>query len=155
MSTAATIDLLQTLNRTVTGLAANGAPALADYPTVLDDAALPICLTWPAEGQSYSKGGGAKQETRTYRVVVFIEMLGLNDIPSNAVAAAALHQAFKDLYITAGNIALATPPTYQVTIETAPNGAHVSDGGIVPSLSFGGRPMIGFEFRVPVREYWL
>jgi hypothetical protein len=155
VSTAATIDLIQALNRTVTGLAQNGAPALADYPTVLDDAALPLCLTWPADGESYSKGGGAKQERRTYRVIVFIEFAGLNDIPTNAQAAVALHQRFKDLYITVANIPLATPPPYQVTIETAPDGAHVSDGGIVPSLSFSGKPYIGFEFRVPVREYWL
>ena len=148
-----TINLLQTLNRSITGIATNGAPALADYPTVLDTAALPLVITWPGVGHFYSKGGAAKQSVRIYRVLCFVEPVGVNDIPSRAVETADLMQRFIDAYISVANIPQATPPTYQTTLESGPDMQHTDNGMGV--LTFSGKAYSGFELQITVREYWL
>jgi hypothetical protein len=48
-----------------------------------------------------------------------------------------------------------TNAPYQLTIESAPDGAHHTDGGLVPSLSFGGRAFIGFELAIKTRAQWV
>ena len=147
-----TINLLQALNQGITGIPPGAAPALTNYPTVIDFT--PFVITWPADGSWYIKGAASKQALRTYRVICFVESLGVNDIPSRAVEAVQLLQRFIDAYITAANVAQADPPTYQVTIESGPDTPH-TDGGLISSLTFGGKAYHGFELRIGVREYWL
>jgi hypothetical protein len=60
-------------------------------------------------------------------------------------------QQFKNLYIKSINTPLFNPGPYQATIESGPTGPHMRDGGLVPTLSFGGRPWFGFELPIPVR----
>ena len=154
MAISTTINLLQALNRSITGI--KRAPDLDKYPTVIDTANLPMMISWPSEAQFHIKGGGEKRQDRVYRLICYIEPLGQNDIPSRASAAATLLQRVVDTYITAANVALADPGgtnIYQVTIESGPNHQH-SDSGLVSNLLFAGKPYHGFEVRVNVRELW-
>ena len=154
MAINTTIDLLQALHRSMSGI--RKAPNLAKYPTVIDTADLPFVIAWPSDGQFAIKGGGFKQSHRTYRVLVYVEPIGQNDIPSRAVAAVALLQTMLNAYISAANVPLADPTStnpYQVTIESGPTAPH-TDGGIVSNLVFGGKPYHGFEIRLNVRELW-
>jgi len=156
MAIATTIDLLQAVNRAVQGV--KRAPELARYPTAIDAVDCPYVISWPAEGQFFTKGGETKRQDRIYRVICYIEPLGLNDIPTRAVEATALLQRFIDAYIDRANVALADPqgaqPTYQVTIESGPEHVH-TDSGLVSNLLFGKNTFHGFELRINVRELWV
>ena len=153
MAIADTVDLIQTLIRNA-GLGTT-VPAFAAYPLKADTADLPLILTLPSEGTFHHKGvGGAlKRQDRTYRVIVFVEPLGQSVFPTRAIAAATLLQSLIDLFLMPSSVALADPPTYQVTIEEGAGNPH-SDTGIVPSLEIGGAAHHGFEIRLRVRELW-
>ncbi len=153
MAVQDTINLLQTLNASIQGVVA--APQLADYPTSVNTFNLPLVITWPTRGEWYSKGGGAKQSTRTYEVICYVQPIAQNDIPSNLVLSTPLLQRFLDAYIDVQNIPQSTPPQYQITIESSPNGTHHTDDGIRSDLMFGGTAYHGFILHVQVREYWL
>ena len=132
------------------------APQPAQYPTALDTmSGQPFCMTWPGSGENWQKGPGYSQGApRIYRVLVFIDPVAQSDIPSHTVDGALLLQKFINVFTASKNTALFSPsPTvpYQVTIQTGPDGPHVSDGGLVPTLSFRGVPWFGFELSVPVR----
>jgi hypothetical protein len=145
-----TMNYLQALNRTLIN-----APAVASYPTVLDTPNLPMAITWPGAGDWWLKGGGWGQSNRTYRVIVFIQVLNQDDIPSRAVDSAGLLGRFLNLYLVPGNAALANPLPFQLSLQSAPDGIHHSDNGLVPSQSFGGRNFVGFELAVRVRSEWI
>lgn len=156
MAVNTTINLLQAVNRSITGV--KKAPVLEKYPTQLNTADLPFVISWPAEGTWHHEGmGGAlKRQDRVYRILVYIEPLGQNDIPTRAAAAAVLLQRFIEKYLDPATVALADPSgsnPYQVTVEEGANSPH-SDGGLVSNLVFGGVPYHGFEVRVRVRELW-
>lgn len=142
------MNYLQTLNRTLIP-----APPVERYPTVIDK--VPIAITWPGGGEWWMKGGGYADTTRVFRVLVYVQALGQDDIPIRAAQGATLLGQFLNLYLNAANVAPANPPPYQLTIESAPNGTHHSDDGLVPSLSFGGRNFVGFELSVHVRALWI
>ena len=151
-----TINLLQAVNRSVAGV--KKAPVLAKYPTKLESADLPFAISWPSDGTWHHEGmgGSQKRQDRVYRVLVYVEPLGLNDIPSRAVAAATLLQRFIEKYLAPETVPLADPGgsnPYQVTIEEGSGSPH-SDGGLVSNLVFGGVPYHGFELHVRVRELW-
>jgi hypothetical protein len=92
-----TMNYLQALNRTLIN-----APAVASYPTVLDTPNLPMAITWPGAGDWWLKGGGWGQSNRTYRVIVFIQVLNQDDIPSRSVDSANLLGRFLNLYLIPG-----------------------------------------------------
>lgn len=153
MAIDTTINLIQTLNRSISGI--KQAPNLAQYPTVLHTANLPYAITWPASGEWFhqGQGGSYKRENRNYRIIVYIEPLGQNDIPSRAVEAVTLLEQFKAKYLTPTTIALANPPTYQVTIQVDED-KPITDTGLVSDLLFSGTPYHGFEIEISVRELW-
>ena len=152
MAIDTTIDLLQTLNAGITGVVS--APLLAQYPTVLDTASLPMVIMWPTGGQFYIKGGGWKVATRTYALICWVAPIAQNDVPSNLAISAPLLQRFIDAYIDADNIQQAIPPTYQVTIRSGQDNQHADDG-IRSDLTFGGKPYHGFIIHVHIHEQWL
>ncbi len=141
---------LQTLNASIAGVQ---APQPAQYPTSIDTTqGQPFVMTWPGGGENWQKGGGYSQGApRTYRVLCFIDPVAQSDIPSHVVDGALLLQQFINLYVKSTNTPLFNPGAYQATIQSGPDGPHISDGGLVPTLSFGGRPWFGFELSVPVR----
>jgi hypothetical protein len=115
----------------------------------------PFAMTWPSSGENWQKGAGYTQGApRIYRVLVFLDPIAQSDIPSHAVDGALYLQKFINLYVKSTNTPLFSPsPTvpYQATIQSGPGGPHIGDGGLVPTLSFSGRPWFGFEVSVPVR----
>lgn len=140
---------LQTLNSQVPGCV---SPQPAVYPTVLDTmSGQSFCMTWPGAGESWQKGAGYSQGRRTYRVMVFLEPVAQSDIPSHTVDGALLLQQFVNLYIKSTNTPLFNPGPYQATIESGPDGPHIPDDGLIPTLSFRGVPWFGFELPIPVR----
>lgn len=147
-----TLNYLQTLNRSIAGVT---APAVSAYPTVIDTPSLPFAMTWPSGGEAWQKGHGYNQGNRTYRVIVYLQALGQDDVPSRTVPGATLLQQFLNLYVNANNTAQAAPPPYQLTIQSGPDGPHVRDGGLVSTLAFGGRQFVGFELQVPVQQMWI
>lgn len=147
------MNYLQTLNAAVTGV--RHAPQAADYPTVLDTANLPFVFTWPGAGEWWFKGGGWAQMRRTYRIICYIQPLAQDDIPSRTVDGATLLQRLINVYVNRANIAQSNPPPHQVSIQSAPDGSHHSDGGLDTKVTFGGHPYAGFELQVVVRSEWL
>ena len=140
---------MQTLNRTIAGVQ---APPPEAYPTSIDTTnGQPFVMTWPGGGENWQKGAGYSQGTRTFRVICFLDPVAQSDIPSHAVEGALLLQQLVNLYIKSVNTPLINPGAYQATIESGPSGPHISDGGLVPTLSFRGVPYFGFEIAVPVR----
>lgn len=141
---------MQALNRTITGVQ---APPPQQYPTSIDTTnGQPFVMTWPGGGENWQKGAGYSQGApRTFRVICFLDPVAQSDIPSHVVDGAMLLQQLVNLYINSTNTRLIDTPPYQATIQSGPDGPHISDGGLVPTLSFGGRPWFGFELAVPVR----
>ncbi len=128
------------------------APQPQQYPTAIDTVnGQPFAMTWPGNGDDWQKGGGYSQGERTYRVLVFLDPVAQSDIPSHAVAGMLLLRQMKNLFIKSLNSNLIEPPAFQATLESGPDGAHMSDAGLVPTLSFGGRAWFGFELAIHVR----
>ncbi len=134
------------------------APALERYPTSLDTAALPLLLTWPADGSWYLKGDGFGEDTRTMTVTGFIAPIGQDDIPSRALDTIRMLEALINLWLTRRSIALIDPDSnaggYQATVESAPGLGH-SDGGVMTGPMFGGVRYEGFVLRVRTRIQWV
>lgn len=146
------LNYLQALNRTIDGVT---APSVDKYPTVIDTPSLPFAMTWPSSGEAWQKGHGYDQANRTYRVIVYLQAVSQDDVPSRTVNGARLLQQFINLYVNPINTPQAAPPPYQLTIKSGPDGPHITDGGLVASLSFGGRTFIGFELSVSVQQMWI
>ena len=145
------INKLQALHRTISGI--KYAPPLAQYPTQLNTPSLPAVLTWVGPGRYSTKGGGWKWDVRTALVLLYIEPLAQNDIPSNALKAITTLSALREAYIDVANIPLANESGYQLTIESSPEMTH-NDGGIEPNLSFGGAAYYGARLRINVTLQW-
>ena len=140
---------LQTLNATIGGCA---APQPALYPTVIDTMnGQPFVMTWPGAGESWQKGAGYSQGKRTYRVICFLDPVAQSDIPSHAIDGMSILRKLKNVYILSSNTPLINPGAFQATIESGPDGPHITDSGLIPTLSFGGRAWFGFEIPVPIR----
>jgi hypothetical protein len=147
-----TMNALQALNRTISGVT---APEVAKYPTVIDTPSLPFAMTWPRTSEVWQKGDGYNQGNRTYGIIVYLQAVSQDDVPSRTVAGALLLQQFLNLYVNARNTPLASPPPYQLTIKSGYEGHHIPDTGLGALLSFGGRSFIGFELSVSVQQMWI
>lgn len=147
------MNALQSLNRSIPGMQ---SPSVNAYPTVIDTTGgQPVCITWPGSGAGWQKGGGYNQSIMTYRVIVFLDPVAQSDIPSHAVEGAIISQQLLNLYVNKNNTSIATPPPYQMTIQSGPDGQHMQYMGINPNLTFGGRAWFGFEYQIPVRVEWI
>ena len=144
---------LQNLAGAVPGIV---APQPSVYPTALDTLnGQTFVMTWPGAGENWQKGAGYTQGApRTYRVLVFLEPVAQSDIPTHTVAGAVLLQQLINIFVKSSNTPLFSPSAtvpYQATIQSGPDGPHITDGGLVPTLSFRGVAYFGFEISVPVR----
>jgi len=149
------INRMQALHRAITGI--RYAPPLDKYPTSLQTPSLPAVLTWIGPGSFATKGGGWRWDARTALVLLYIEPLGQNDIPSRAVEAARLFAALRQIYIDVAEIPLALPGDnvggYQLTLESSIDNPH-TDEGLVPNLSYGGAAYYGARLRINVTMQW-
>lgn len=149
---------LQALHRSLSGAGWSlRAPDVAQYPTNLPTANLPMALTWVGASSFSQKGGGWGYEVLKASVFLFIEPLGQNDIPSRAALAMDVMATLIDAYRTAENIPLAQPgdntAAYQITLESDPGNTH-SHGGLVADLGFGGASYYGARFSLNVTLQW-
>jgi hypothetical protein len=148
-----TINFLQVYNRAVTGVRLS--PPLASYLTVLDSANCPYAMSWPVQSTWHHKGqGGApKRIDQAMQIIVFVEPLGANDIPSRAAEAVLLLQRFRNKYLDPASVPVFDPTgsePYQITIEEGEGNPH-SDTGLVSNLIFGGKAFHGFQMTVHTR----
>jgi len=140
---------LQTLAGTVSGVV---APQPSVYPTALDTmSGQTFVMTVLRSGEGWQKGAGYSQGIYIFDVLVFLDPVAQSDIPSHAVAGMLLLRQFKNLFIKSINTPLINPGAFQATLESGPSGGHMTDAGLVPTLSFGGRAWFGFELAIQVR----
>lgn len=139
------IDLIQTENRGITGVAL--APALADYRESLQDAQLPYVITYPGAGRWANKGHGWWEDHRTFLIIVYVLPLGQQLAGLRAQRAIQVLQAIRAHYVAAVNIPLANPTVanggYQITVESRTGAGH-SDEGLRGDLEMAGTPYQGF-----------
>lgn len=148
------VNLLQAQNRSISGV--KKAPDMSAYPTQINTVDLPYILTWPGPGSWSQKGHGRGQDSRTFRILAFVQPLGQNDAPTRLVQATQLLEAMRDHYVDPNVIALGDPGSnagYQFTVESR-DGNPQSDDGISVDLSYGGVVYLGFEIRLRVRILW-
>lgn len=150
-----TINYLQAYNRSVTGVLAQCVPDLADYPTVIDSAALPYIITWPTQGSWHTKGQGGypMRFDQTFDIICYVDGAALNSIPVRALEAIMLYQRLRNKYLLPSSVAVFNPtPTepYQITLEQDVN-SPFSDTGLRSDLVFSGKPYHGFILSVRAR----
>jgi hypothetical protein len=155
-NTASTIDLIQTINRGISGV--RRAPPLVSMPTQINTADLPFVVTWIGDGTSFHKGLNTSllRMDRTYRIIAFVAPLGQSIIPDRATEAALLLQHVIEAWLRVESVALADPDAnggYQVTLQVSET-QPIRDSGLRSDLMFGGVPYHGFEVSLPVRELW-
>ncbi len=130
------VEAMQSLNRSISGIQ---APPPGQYPTTIDTTnGQPFVMTWPGDGEDWQK-------------ICFLDPVAQSDIPSHALDGMAILRKLKNLYINSANTPLINPGAFQATIESGPTGPHITDTGLIPTLSFGGRAWFGFEIPVPIR----
>ncbi len=128
------------------------APAPNAYPTAISPTGgQPFAMTVLRSSEGWQKGAGYGQGIHTYGVLVFLDPVAQNDIPSHVVDGANIFQQFMNVFILSTNTPLINPGAYQATITSGPDGAHISGSGPSVSLKFGGADWYGFEMTVPVR----
>jgi len=148
-----TIDIMNALQTLIASNLSNvQAPQPGQYPTVIDTTnGQPVALTVLGSGEAWQKGAGYGQGIYIYRVLVFLDPVAQSDIPSHVVDGANIYQQFVNLFILSTNTPLINPGAFQATIESGPDGPHISGAGPGPTLRFSGRDWYGFELAVPVR----
>lgn len=140
---------LQTLNTSISGVQ---APQPNLYPTAIDTTSgQPFAMTVLGSGEGWQKGAGYSQGVYTYRVLVFLDPVAQSDIPSHVVDGALLYQQFMNIFILSTNTPLFNPGPYQASIQSGPDGPHISGPGPGPTFKFRGVDWYGFELAVPVR----
>ncbi len=136
----------------VTNIPTVQAPQPNVYPTAIDTTnGQAVALTFLGSGQSWQKGSGYSQGEYIYRVIVFLDPVAQSDIPSHVVDGALLIQQFHNLFDHSIKSVLFNPGAYQATIETGPDGPHITHTEPGPNLAFRGVAWYGFELQVPVR----
>lgn len=160
MSTiATTIDLIQTVNRSIiTAWGRGKAPPLASYPLKLDTADAPLVITVPGRAQwSRQQFGSKKRTDRPYRVIVFVAPLGQNELPARIDDTVRLISAFEDTWLAVdaqGYPTALQDPTNAGDRQITFVPDATEDGGLAVDLQIGGVPWSGFEIQLGVREQW-
>jgi hypothetical protein len=142
---------LQTLCATIPGVQ---APQPSIYPTsIATTNGQPFAMTVLRSGEGWQKGAGYSYGAYIYGVLVFLDPIAQSDIPSHVVDGAQMYQQFVNVFIKSTNTPLFNPGAYQATIQSGPDGPHISGSAPGPqaALVFGGTPWYGFELQVPVR----
>ncbi len=128
------------------------APQPSLYPTAIDTTnGGAVALTFLGSGESWQKGAGYSQGQYVYRVIVFLDPVAQSDIPFHVVDGASLIQKFHNVFIKSTNTPLFNPGAYQATIQSGPDGPHITHTEPGPNLAFRGVAWYGFELQVPVR----
>lgn len=148
---AANLQVITSVYGTLDG---THAPPVDGTLTVLDTGNLPYVVTIPASASFWNKGGGWIVNDQTMTIICFVEPLGQNDLPSRYAEAVRLYQAMLTNWVTASQIPIAYPTDnpggYQIIAHSGQNTPHSSDG-LVPDLSFGGKPFHGFRIHLNVQ----
>lgn len=147
MTISATIDALQKLHRTITGV----KTAPAKFPGSINTADLPLVITWPerATTKFQTARGIVIRSERMYSVRVFVEAVGQNDYDTPARDGITLLQRFLETYMRESDIQ-----------ESYPKIIGVSDSGLMAggnmvaaaSLVYAGNFYKGFVCELTVLE---
>jgi len=142
MTVLATVAALQTLHRTITGV----AEAPTAMPSNPDQVRFPAVLVWPGEATWQLQAIGLKRQERTYIVRVYVEATAQNVAGPNAgyQAAVTLLELFGRAYLTDTTLGGA------VDQISALRDSGVSGGSF--ELLWGQVPYWGFVYRVSVVE---
>ncbi len=129
------------------------APHLDRYPTQLTTAQLPLALTWPGASSFDYEGvsGGKRRFMQALTIIVYIQPLGQNDIPSRAEEAVEWMDVVRNAILDQDVLVAQTGAQAYQAVLTQSIGNPYRDSGITPSLSFGGVSYIGFTMDVTVR----
>ena len=145
MSLSATLDLIQTRNRGISGI--RTAPAVAAYPEQIAATTLPLALTWPVEGQwSQQATGALERQDRTLEIQVFVTVAQAGrGLGPRLALCCDLIQAFGESYRAASGLLI----TAGLTIRTDEGGLRDTGAAI---LRYAGVEFHGFQFTVRVYE---
>jgi len=129
------------------------APHIDRYPTQLTTAQLPLALTWPGGSSFDYEGiaGGKRRFMQSLTIIVYIQPLGQNDIPSRTEEAIDWLDVVRNALLD--NVVLIQETgikAYQAVLTQGLGNPH-RDSGVTPSLSFGGVSYVGFTLDVTVR----
>lgn len=125
------------------------APDVSKYPTGMSTAQLPLALTWPGASTFDFEGigGGKRRFMQGITVVVYMQPLGQNDIPTRLDEALMMLDAVRNTLLD--NTAI-VDDVYQVTLAQSLNQPH-RDSGLNANLQFGGTVYFGFTVDVTMR----
>ncbi|MFA5635964.1 MAG: hypothetical protein WC977_08660 [Anaerovoracaceae bacterium] len=142
MTVLTTVAALQTLHRTIAGVAS--APTA--MPSNADQARLPVALVWPGEATWQLQAIDLKRQERTYVVRCYVQPVaqGIAGPDEGYQACVALLDDFGRAYLG--------DPTLGGAVDhiTALRDSGVSGGGF--ELRWGEVPYWGFVYRVTVVE---
>ena len=142
MTIDATIDTLQMLHRTVTGVKL----APAKYPGSINSADLPLVIVWPGRATTKfvtAKGAIIRSE-RTYSVRVFMEAVGQSDYDTPVQDGITLLQRLLEMYMRQAEL-----------VRGYPMITSVSDSGLIAGtelLTYAGSFYRGFICELTVLE---
>jgi len=145
MTVAATVTALQTLHATITGV--SSAPTV--MPASLNNAELPVCLTFPGEGgwKHNSMDGAMLQQRRRYVVKVYVAPIPLGQgLDEGYQLSLPMLQAFGEKYM--GVTTLSGAIAHLGTLES---GLLATDLG-VGIIPFAGIDYHGFTYFVDIIE---
>ncbi len=128
------------------------APDVSRYPTGMNTAQLPLALTWPGASSFDYEGmaGGKRRFAQSLTIIVYIQPLGQNDIPSRAEEALLWLDVVRNKLLDVVAIFDVGQKGYQVTLQQSQGQPH-RDSGLISSLQFGGVPHFGFTIDVTAR----
>lgn len=163
MTIASTADLLQAINRTVTGISTGGAPAFASYTTltnadgVLKDSLLPLAISW-AEKTEMQVIGNTEYELYTdWGIYVYAARKQQANMVAGTTTSMTLAQNFMSKYLDKDSysvtdaqfILAAGPPTIYVN-RTAPI-THLFSS-LETNIIYSGIEYHGFKLGVQTKE---
>ncbi len=129
------------------------APHVDRYPTQLTTAQLPLALTWPGGSSFDFEGisGGKRRFMQSLTIIVYIQPLAQNDIPSRTNEALDWLDVTRNALLDHTVLIQETGPQAYQAVLTQGLGSPHRDSGVTPSLSFGGVSYVGFTIDITVR----